>query len=296
MMRTPAFYLTALLAASGLTACETPADTFPEESSARAEAALTSFTFDSTALQQRPLGGLPDVRLPLSAFEPAAITSRLIGTQEGFQDLGAIDSRRLLESQTWHLEADKLRGELTVLRKVPGGPPSQQDPALLQKASLDRVKRWGAGAGELGPAVQRRLMKQDDNNGDPGQPLVARHKTFIMRAINGVHVEGHRAVITHHLDGSFHRAYIAWPALSGSGHLLRSQLDIPTIEQRAAAALSAEGESSGPVKLRWKYVPTRLTTGEVKLTLKVGARLAAASSLGITEEAREVDVDVDALP
>jgi hypothetical protein len=297
MMRSTAFYLTALLATSGLTACDTTLETLPEDAPASSQAAVTSFQFDSKDLALRPTGGLPAERLPLSSFSQGHIAATLIGTQEVFQEVRFVDGRRYLESPTWHLEVDQLRGSVTVLRKVPGGQPAPQDESLLRSKALQRVQLWGIGSGELGPAHQRRLMKQDDNNGDPGPLLLARYKTFILRTISGIPVEGHRAVVTHHLDGSFHRAYISWPALSASGHLLHSQLDIPTIEQRAAAALGAEGESSGLVKLRWKYVPTQLSNGEVALTLKVSARLGQETQLDTTtEEPREVLVDVDALP
>jgi len=288
--------LTAVLSAC-LAACNVDEAALDPGASGPARAALNGFEIDSTALQQRPTGGLPAPRLTAQAFGLTQIATSLIQTTETFQDTGMAGSRRFLESPTWFLEVDDRQGSVLVLRKVPGGSPSPQDESQLLGGALARLQAWGIGQGEMGPALQRRLMKQDhDDGGAPTQPFLLRYKTFVRQAINGVPVEGHRAVVTHHLDGSFHRAYISWPPLSAGGHLLHSQMSIPDIEARATAALNAAGETAGQVKLYWKYVPVLQPSGEATLVLKVSARLAAETQPDVTEEPRIIDVDVDPGP
>lgn len=95
-------------------------------------------------------------------------------------------------------------------------------------------------------------METWDNNTEAGKPTVHRYKTLIQRALNGVRVEGHRAVVSPGTDGRFARVLVKWPPLAREGHQPRTPLTLAEVEQRALVALKAEGVTSGRVKLAWK--------------------------------------------
>ncbi|MHA7630179.1 hypothetical protein [Corallococcus sp. M7] len=259
-------------------------------------ATTVGFIFDSTAIATPPTGGLPTTLLPSTAFNDAALQGSLVGTTEPFTQTGTLGPRADLESQSWKLERDPSEGQVLVLNKVASGPETPQEPAILQRTALARLQRWGIPTSEIGAVRQVKSFTQSEDPAGLETPALHRHKTFVMRAINGIRVEGHRAVVSHGPDGSFQRALISWPALGSAGHLLRTRLTTAQIEERARAALQAEGETTGPVRLSWKYVPTRLATGAWALTLKVSAAMPAVTSTTSTEEPRVVDVDVSAVP
>lgn len=268
----------------------------PEQVERTVRAALTGFTFDSTELAQAPSGPLPTVLLPQTAFSDANLQRSLLQTTESFTVSGQLGSRAELDSPSWHLERDAQHGRVLVVRKHEGGAAVPQDEALLQRFSIDRLQRWGIPSGEVGPIRQVQLLAQGQDDTLLEAPAVARYKTFVMRAINGIRVEGHRAVVTHALDGTFQRAVLKWPAIATSGHRLYTRLTPTEIESRATDALVRAGELGGPVRLSWKYVPTQLTTGQVSLTLVVSASMPSLTDAdGTTEEPRVVDVDVSAL-
>src|SRR5262249_41499167 len=75
--------------------------------------------------------------------------------------------------------------------------------------------------------------------------------------INGVRVEGSRAVVTHSLDGAVHRMLVRWPALAAAGHRLRTGLKASQIETRAVQALQAAGETGGAGVGAWEHGPAR---------------------------------------
>lgn len=280
-----------------LGACDAtvPASAVDELPGAANGQALTGFTFDTTGIARPPSGNIPTDALRLSAFDDAMIARGLIQTTEPFAPGMRLSDISEQVSASWKFEKAPAEGALLVLKTAPIGPAVTVDEAVLQRGATARLGSWGLPASETGRVLQRRSLSQDADGTALLAERVHRYKTFVYRAINGVPVEGHRAVVTHGVDGSFVRAYIKWPALAASGHLLRSRLSVTEIQARAAAALRTEGETSGAVKLRYKYVPTTLTTGEVALTLKVGARLAPDRTATNNSEAREVDVDVDAL-
>lgn len=273
--------------------------TVPEGEVAPAAAsaqALTGFTFDTTGIARPPTGSLPTERLTQRAFDDALITRGLIQTTEPFTpglNLGQVTEQ---VAASWKFEKAAAEGALMVLKTAPIGPAVTVDEAVLQRGATERLGRWGLPSSEIGRVVSRRMLSQDADGTALAPERVFRYKTFVHRAINGVPVEGHRAVVTHGVDGSFVRAFIKWPALAPSSHLLRSRLSTTEIQSRAATALRAEGETAGLVRLRYKYVPTQLPSGEVTLTLKVGARLAPDPTATNNSEAREIDVEVDALP
>ncbi|RKG90310.1 hypothetical protein D7W82_04360 [Corallococcus sp. CA049B] len=282
-----------LAAASG---CDSGAFMDPAAVTTQSARATAGFIFDSTALATPPTGGLPTTLLPRTAFDAAALQGSLVGTTEPFTQTDALGSRAELESQSWKLERDPSEGQVLVLNKVGSGPRTPQEPALLQRNALARLQRWGIPTAELGEVRQVKSFTQREENGVLAAPTLHRHKTFVLRAINGIHVEGHRAVVSHGPDGSFQRALISWPALARSGHLLRTRLTTAQIEQRAREALQAEGETAGDVHLSWKYVPTQLSTGEWALTLQVSAEMPPVTGTTSTEEPRVIDVDVSAIP
>jgi hypothetical protein len=263
---------------------------------AESEQAILGFRFDSTEIAAAPAAEIPTDRLTLRSFEDAFVTRALIQTEQPFTRVAEIDRRLQLESTDWSYEKDVSKGQVLILRKTEAGPRTSPDEALLQRSALARLNAWGIPDSEIGNVVQRRTLREDQDGTTSSTPEVHRYKTFVFRAINRVRVAGHRAVVTHTLDGTFNRALVKWPPVAASGHLLRTRLVPADIERRATEALTREGETGGTVKLRWKYVPTQLSTGEVTLTLKVGALMGGeARRSGVSEEPREVDVDIDAL-
>jgi hypothetical protein len=281
-----------LLAGCGIDATsETDAEELGESQSA-----LSAFTFDSTGIAQAPAATLPSARLTLASFQDALITRSLINTTEPFTQGTPVGQRTQMDGAEWSYEKDVSLGQVLVVRKTPSGPAANVDEAVLQRLSLTRLNTWGIPNAEMGPILQRRSIGESQDGTAPTTTMeVHRYKTFVLRAINGVRVQGHRAVVTHMPDGTFNRALVKWPALSSSGHLLRTRLSTAEIEARADVALRAAGETGGAVTLRWKYVATPLTTGEVALKLTVGALTSpAASTAGTGDEAREITVDVDA--
>jgi hypothetical protein len=253
-------------------------------------------SIDSTALATVPAATLPTKRLTASAFSEDAVTSRLVRTSEPLSTVSVLGGREVRESLTWHIERDALTGQVMFLRRVAPGAEVAVTDSQLQTAATQRLSEWGLPSSEILRVLQRRAMRQSEENGVRGAPQLHRYKTFVLRGFNGIPVEGHRAVITHSLDGVLHRALVRWPALAASGHLLRTPLTRAQITSRAAEALASAGETSGRVVLRWKYVSTLNAAGEAVLTLRVGARMDAVAGAETTEEAREIDVDVSATP
>ncbi|RKH21762.1 hypothetical protein D7X74_00065 [Corallococcus sp. CA047B] len=268
----------------------------PQQRELVASAVSTGFTFDSTAIATPPSGGLPSVLLTRTAFEDAAVHRALLETSESFSLTGGLASRRDHESLTWKLERNPFSGSLLALRKTESGPATPQEPALLQRRALARLQAWGIPSAEMGPVRQVQALFQNEESRVVGAPELLSHKTFVLRALNGIRVEGHRAVVTHGVDGAFQRTLIKWPPLARQGHLLRTRLTPAEIEQRASEVLLREGETAGPVRLFWRYVPTELSTGEVTLTLQVSAAMPSFTGASSTEEPRVVDVDVSAVP
>jgi hypothetical protein len=289
-------FLTAL-PLTALLGCDSGALVDPEALEARrAPVAAVDFVFDSTRIATPPTGGIPTTLLPRTAFDDSVLQGALIGSTEAFSDVETVGTRRDRQSRTWTLESDPSEGHVLVSNKLGSGPATPQEPAVLQRTAVARLQRWGIPAAEMGPVYQVRSYVQDREDGVVSAAVVHRHKTFVMRAINGIRVEGHRAVVSHGVDGSFQRAFISWPPLARTGHLLRTRLSTADIEQRARAALLAEGETSGNVRLFWKYAPAQLATGEWALTLEVGAAMDGVDGENGTEEPRIIDVDVSPVP
>jgi hypothetical protein len=300
-MKTQFLRLLTALPLTAVLGCDTgalPTDTTDDTVQAAqvAQEAAAGFVFDSTAIATPPSGTLPTTLLARTAFDDAMLQRALVGTTEPFTQAGATGSRRDLESQSWTLETNPTAGRVLVLSKVDSGPATPQEPAVLQRTALARLQRWGIPAAEMGPIRQMQSFSQGEDNGVLAAPVLHGHKTFVLRAINGIRVEGHRAVVTHGPDGNFRRALVSWPPLARSGHLLRTRLTTADIEQRAREALRLEGETGGPVTLFWKYVPTQTSTGEWVLTLEVGAAMDARPGESATEEPIIVDVDVSPVP
>jgi hypothetical protein len=261
-------------------------------------ARLTSLEIDSSAIAVAPDAALPARPLPSEAFRPGHVVRTLIRTDERFAAGPVrVGSRERFRSPSWSLEMDAPNGRILILKGTPAGPPEALDESRLRTLALMRLASFGIPPGEIGRVVQRRSMAQhqDGDSARPTPPELHRHKTFVFRGLGGVPVEGHRAVVSHGPDGSFHRALVTWPPLAGAGHALRTPLTVAEIEARAVAALARAGESAGLAHLRWKFRPTPGPGGEVVLRLMVGAHLGAVRAAdGTTEEPREIDVDVDA--
>lgn len=275
-----------------------PTSTPPPEAQPMAQAeqgAATIVTIDSSNLLSIPASGIPEKRLRIAAFDNANISRNMIQTSEPFTLEEAWGGRTRWSSQNWAYEVDAFKGQLFAIKQTPNGEPVPQDEQKLQNRATERLNDFGIPMEEIGPILQRQLLTDElDETGQRGLTLLFNYKTFFFRAINGIRVAGHRAVVTHDLDGTGYRMLMRWPALAPSGHLLYTRLSREEIESRARAALKAEGITSGEATLLWQYYPTQQTTGEVTLTLKVEAHVPApAQEFG---EPLVVLVDVDPLP
>lgn len=297
-MKTRSAYAMALIPMLLLAGCGVDATAEGDDAPlGQSESALSTFTFDSTAIAQNPSATLPSARLPLTSFQDAVIERSLINTTEVFTPGTPVGKRTQKEGAEWTYEKDPTQGQVLVVRKTPSGPAAAVDEAVLRRLSLLRLNTWGIPNSEMGTVLQQRALAESQDGTTPTTSrAIHRYKTFVFRAINGVQVEGQRAVVTHTLDGTFNRALIRWPALAPSGHQLRTSLSTADIEARAEVALKAAGETGGAVTLRWKYVTTLLTTGEATLTLTVSARTSggATTPTGTGDEVRDITVDVGA--
>ena len=291
-------YFTAILAACLTCACGAEDDGAPTQVEVRADhahAISNGFRFDRTLLAERPSGQLPAQRLGVEAFAPENVTGALLGTQEAFDDSRSISRRLIAESAGWHYEQNFERGRILVLSKAKPGAARPLRRLAVRRQAMQRLVRFGIPLAEVARVVQTSSMRQDrDGDENVGEPELHRHKTFVWRGIEGVPIEGHRAVVTHTPDGAFHRALIKWPALAADGHRLGSDLPDLEIERRAVNALRESGESHGDVSLRWVYIPTLTAQGTVTVELKVIARIAEAQHEDYTEEPRLIEVNVDA--
>lgn len=258
-------------------------------------APLAQYTYDTSDLALPLPTEVPSKRLGTASFDPSVIASSLLRTEERFNLTAQQGERARSESQSYTLEVNSVAGQLLILSKLRSGPAAQLQPVELTQQSLSRLTGWGLGSDELGAVLQRRTLRDDMNSGQATGPVLHRHKTFVLRALGGIPVQGHRAVLTYTPDGAFHRALIIWPPLATAGHALSSPLSIDEIKVRADSALRMEGIASGPVKLSWKYLPTVGSAGEATLRLVVAAHVRGrVQTTGLGEEAREIDVDVSA--
>lgn len=268
-------------------------DTSSDGSDAQRAIAVTSVTvaLDRSALVKPASLAVPSVRVRPSAFEAKPIATALAKTAETFALLASDGQRQILDAPSFKLLNVRSQGAFVLARKVvrsgryTGGESALADDA---RASL---RAWGVGEGEIGAVVSKRVYAQDGDDAGVAAPVLHRYKTFVERAIAGVPVVGHRAVITHATDGSFARALVVWPPLAASGHKLTSRLSDDAIADRTKLALAAHGIAGGTARLRYKYVPTLDANGDARLTLVVGARVKAPSGDG---EQHEVDVAIDA--
>jgi hypothetical protein len=291
--------LPALIAAFALTACgEMSAPEAPVAPAAidTAEQALTAFDIDLEGLTKRPSGLLPARTLSAEAWTTDAIRTQLVQTDEAFDVVRDIGSRQIIKAASWRVERDPARGLITVhdqtKKKAAQAP---LDAELLQERALLRLEQWGVQPAEVARVLHKPLMRQDrEQDGTLSKPAIHRYKTFVWRGLNGIPIEGQRAVITHHPDGSFHRASIAWAPLAVSGHKLKTTLSTEQIRARAVQALQAAGEEGGVATMRWAYVPTLDADGAARLELKALLRLEASEHADHTEEARIFEVSVGA--
>jgi hypothetical protein len=285
------FLLSALLPLACGPISESEDPLVDEQGLAQARQAL--LTLDSSALTDLPASGLPAQRLKRETFDVANIRRGLVQSDETFQVRTQLGSRAEHDAVSWKFEVDATRGQVLVLKKTPTGPASKQDPVGLERKAAARLNAWGIPAAELGKGHQQRVMQQDMERGrSPDAPRIQSHKAFFFRTLNGVRVEGHRAVVSHAPDGTFYRALIKWPALASSGHRLNTPLSRTEVESRARALLEREGITAGLARLQWQYTPTELSGGEVTLTLEALVRV-SSEALG---EPRLYEVDVDAVP
>jgi hypothetical protein len=223
------------------------------------------------------------------------VARALVGAADAPRRITLINSRLIAETADFAVETDYARGQVLAVTRLAPGAPGPDDPAGREKDARARLGLWGIPSAEMGGVARRASMLANQEGGVNSSPELHRYKTFFDRALGGVPIAGHRAVISHNADGRFARAYIKWPAIAASGHRLRTTLTVSAIEKAASDALVREGESGGKVALRWRLVSVAQTSGEVQLVLKVVASLkATAVTGGEGTERREVLVDVAA--
>jgi hypothetical protein len=181
---------------------------------------------------------VPAERLSLEVFRPEAASARLLQTAERLSLVQAVGDRLSLESESWSLEADAAGSVLAVRKPRIAGPAEPLDEAALAESAIARLGVWGVPEGEMGRVLQRKAMVQSREDGVAAAPALYAHKTFVFRAIGGIEVQGHRAVITHAPDGVLERVLVRWPALAASGHALRTPLGLPEIEARVRGAMT----------------------------------------------------------
>jgi hypothetical protein len=259
-------------------------------------ALAAGFEFDTSRIQSVPRASLPEKRLTLKAFDTANALRSFAASAEKVESSEAVVGRRVADfTRSWRVERDTSEGSMLIARRAELAETSgTMDREKLMKASTQLLGGFGVPSEEMGAVIARSLMARDSDAEakEPGPAKLLLYKTFIAREINGVTVEGHRAVITHAPDGSFVRANLLWPPLASGGNKLSTKLTVAEIERRAQAALERERETEGKVLLRWKYVPVKARTGEVALRLVVEAWITPAAP-GATET-RAINVPVDA--
>jgi hypothetical protein len=245
------------------------------------------FEFDTSQIAAPPKAELPAERMTLRSFEygPALRALGIPKTEKSER----IGTRVIGMANEWRVESDPMQGMLLLAntKEVLLGE-SRSEEAQVRKSSLELLNKLGVPDAEIGRVQTRNLMIRDEEDTGPAQLML--YKTFVARQINGVPVEGHRAVIAHEGNGILHRANLFWPALAAAGHRLKTRVSVKEIIKRTEVVLRQAGEKQGRVFLRWKYLPVQRPSGEVVLQLVVGARLHAVSGM----EPREFSVPVDA--
>jgi len=250
------------------------------------------FQFDSSRIATPPKATLPQERMTLKAFE-GSTALRTLPENEKVEKSQRLGRSRVVEfTRSWRIERDPMEGALLIAQ--PADAPNTEgtfDESKLRGMSVELLEKIGVPRSEIGRVATRSLLASDADGDEkePGRPQLILYKTFVIREINGVPVEGHRAVVSHTPAGSLHRANLLWPAIASQGHKLATRLTVPQITARAAEVLRKNGEQKGRVSLRWKYVPVKQENGEVVLRLAVGARIQSAPGT----EPREITVPVD---
>jgi hypothetical protein len=250
------------------------------------------FQFDTSRIATPPKAALPQERMTLKAFE-GSTALRTLPDNEKVDKSERLGASRIAEFTTnWRIERDPMEGALLLARQLDiTRLDGTTDESKLRESSVALLGRIGVPRAEIGRVMTRSLVASDADGEqkEPGPAKLILYKTFVIREINGVPVEGHRAVVSHTPSGALHRANLLWPAIAGQGHKLESRLTVPQITARATQVLMRNGEKLGKVSLRWKYVPVKQASGEVALRLVVGARIQSAPGT----EPREITVPVD---
>lgn len=250
------------------------------------------FQFDTSGIATAPKAELPKERMTLKAFE-ASTALRALPEPERVEKSERVGSRIVQFTRNWRIERDPIEGALLLAQPTENPrTEGETEEGKLREASLALLARIGVPQSEIGRVMTRSLVASDSDGDqkEPGRPQLILYKTFVVREINGVPVEGHRAVVSHTPAGSLHRANLLWPAVARQGHKLATRLTVPQITERATEVLRRSGERQGKVLLRWKYVPVKQASGEVVLRLAVGARIRSVPG----RETREITVPVDA--
>ncbi len=265
--------------------------------------------YDGSALQPLNPAGLPSIIATWEILDPDRISQYLLRSEAPLEYQGVRAQTRLLfSSADWNVETDPLDGSLLATRsdaaadEVPGGALAElaalplADPFALELDARARLEQLGIPPEEIGTVVTRRVQVQGVlADGGTTRSVVHAQKVFLSRSINGVGVEGHRAVLTYTPDGVFRRALLHWPPLAQEGHRLHTTMSRAEIMARAEQAVAARDANFEQVRLRWRLLPSPTSSGDVRLTLIAQASFDELSADGAHLGERVVlDLDLEA--
>ncbi len=188
------------------------------------------------------------------------------------------------QSENFRAESDAATGSFVVSRKESvdeasaihdGVPEDEISPEALERRAMAVAAALGIPAEEIGVVAQREAMQQSAERAGPASaPELTAHKTFLLRSVHGIEVQGSRIVVTHDPAGRLARIAGRWPALASSGHRLTTSLSPERLTVRVASQMAAEGLAGRAARLRYVYVPEQAGDNPVRLHLHVAAVVA----------------------
>lgn len=261
---------------------------------------------DASALETQLSAQVDLSPMNWNAFEPTAIAESFLRTEDSLTRRGTLANRRVyLSGAEWWVELNSEKGSFVAERQESTSNAAGSLEALsllpvanredVQADAVNRLLDWGIPHEEAGMILPRAInVAGVSEDGEVTEDLLHSHKIFAFRAIDGIRVEGHRAVLTYNRDGSFQRARVHWPVLAAEGHRLRTELSTQEIVERARLAISRTGAPLEVASVQLTFEPNLNTEGEVTLTLKAQASFDELSNNQIGERI-VVDVDVNAI-
>ncbi|MBL8952846.1 MAG: hypothetical protein JNK82_18850, partial [Myxococcaceae bacterium] len=196
--------------------------------------ALSRYTLDSTRLTPAASQVAPVKALRAEALTGQNVSAALLRAPVSPSVFKTVGTRTEYRVMDWELETDSATGRIMANRVAAVAAAAPQNELLLRADSLARLGELGVDPAEVGEVAQRKVMTESREDGVmTSAPELHSYKTFIARSINGIPVQGHRAVLTHAKDGSLRKVLVAWPALATTGHRLTSRLSLTQVKTRA---------------------------------------------------------------